>query len=274
MDSGIDSTESSNGSLEEGVDRADQVEVGAEVMEEAQVEAPPVMEGPPLIESPPSIEGPPSVEQIAPANSPNLSPQHIVVSTPPVPSDLKRLAAAAASTLSTLKTLSETADSISPLRRNEKCGNNNNEGPTASIFKMGKTEIPEGSRLQLHFPLSGSSSSDDGGGTSFDLEPPAGLTFANVSPSMCLSRGYEAYSQGYAVQPYENKALQKKLRTLRLKMCQHHYHVLSPRAKERKLRIATSLNNVEVVQQMLREGVNPRITDEKERSPLHIAASK
>lgn len=54
-------------------------------------------------------------------------------------------------------------------------------------------DIPEGSRLQLHFPLSVGVSTGDGEDTTFDLEPPPGLTFANVSPSMCLSHGYEAY---------------------------------------------------------------------------------
>ncbi|XP_064096902.1 ankyrin repeat domain-containing protein 54-like [Macrobrachium nipponense] len=259
MDSGIDSTESSsNGSLEEsGVVGGGG---GGEVMEEAQP------------------EDPPSVEQIAPANSPNLSPQHQLVNIPPVPSELKSLAAAAASTLSsTIKTLSETADNVSPSRSSDRRGSTNNnvtEGPSISLFKMAKTEIPEGSHLQLHFPLSEGSNSEDSGGTSYDIDPPAGLTFANVSPSMYLSRGYEAYSQGYAIQPYENNALQKKIRTLRLRMRQHQYQILSSKAKERTLRIATSLNNVDTVEQLLREGVNPRVTDEKERSPLHVAASK
>ncbi|XP_068235417.1 ankyrin repeat domain-containing protein 54-like [Palaemon carinicauda] len=257
MDSGIDSTESSsNGSLEESAG------VVGEVMEEAQP------------------EDPPSVEQIAPANSPNLSPQHQLVSVPPVPSELKSLAAAAASSLSsTIKSLSETADNVSPSHSSDKRGtsnNNVNDVPRSiTFFKMPMKEIPEGSQLQLHFPpFNESSNSEDNGGTSYDIDPPAGLTFANVSPSMYLSRGYEAYSQGYAVQPYENNALQKKLRTLRLKMRQHQYQILSSKAKERTLRIATSLNNVDTVEQLLREGVNPRVTDEKERSPLHVAASK
>ena len=118
MDSGIDSTESSsNGSLEDGGGDG-QGSRGGEVMEEIQV------------------EGPPSVEQIAPANSPNLSPQHLVLNVPPAPLELKSLAAAAASTLSTLKTLSETADNVSPSHLCGRSGNNNNDTPSASLFKM------------------------------------------------------------------------------------------------------------------------------------------
>lgn len=52
----------------------------------------------------------------------------------------------------------------------------------------------------------------------------------------------------------------------------YYYFVSFP--EERKLRIAASLNNVETVEQLLREGVNPKVTDDKERSALHIAASK
>lgn len=48
---------------------------------------------------------------------------------------------------------------------------------------------------------------------------------------------------------------------------------ISP-TEERKLRIAVSLNNVQTVEQLLKEGVDPKVTDDKERSPLHIAASK
>ncbi|KAG0725955.1 Ankyrin repeat domain-containing protein 54 [Chionoecetes opilio] len=149
----------------------------------------------------------------------------------------------------------------------------------AHAFKLvglgsGTTEIPEGSRLQLHFPLSTKGNSEDGRENTFDLDPPPGLTFANVSPSMCLSHGYEVYSQGYAVLPYEHNTLKKKLRTLRLRMRQQHYKILCSKSKQRKLRIAVGLNNNATVEQLLDEGVDPRVTDDKERSPLHIAASK
>lgn len=206
------------------------------------------------------------------------------------PTTLRSLAAAAAATNtlpSPLKTLAATTLNVIPTEGIENWKNNNDSevsargrnianihnNTSASVFKMPKMDVPEGSRLQLHFPLSEGESLEEGG-TTFELEPPPGLTFANVSPSMFLSRGYEAYSQGYSVVPYENNALQKKLRTLRLKMRQQQYQVLSPKAKERKLRIAVSLNNVQTVERLLREGVDPKVTDDKERSPLHIAASK
>ncbi|MPC33826.1 Ankyrin repeat domain-containing protein 54 [Portunus trituberculatus] len=150
-----------------------------------------------------------------------------------------------------------------------------------STKQQGNTEINENSHLQLHFPLPSRGPTEDSRENTFDLDPPPGLTFANVSPSMCLSHGYEVYceysqmtAQGYAVLPYEHNVLKKKLRTLRLRMRQHHYKILCAKSKQRKLRIAVGLNNVASVEQLLKEGVDPRVTDNKERSPLHIAASK
>ncbi|XP_042242189.1 ankyrin repeat domain-containing protein 54-like [Homarus americanus] len=243
MDSGIDSTDSSNGSLEEG---------GGVVMEGA-------------------VSGSAAHNDLPPAPTALRTLAAAAAATNPVPSPLKKLAATALN------------DNPTVLENRE----NNNEcevsvdavdapASTAPLSKMPKLDVPEGSQLQLHFPVPEDGSSEEGGGTTFELEPPPGLTFANVSPSMYLSRGYDAYSQGYSysVVPYENNALQKKLRTIRLRMRQQNYQILSPKAKERKLRIAVSLNNVQTVEQLLREGINPKVTDDKERSPLHIAASK
>lgn len=38
--------------------------------------------------------------------------------------------------------------------------------------------------------------------------------------------------------------------------------------------MAASLNNVELVEQLLKENVDPKAVDEKNRTALHIAASK
>ncbi|CAL4067301.1 unnamed protein product, partial [Meganyctiphanes norvegica] len=149
-------------------------------------------------------------------------------------------------------------------------------GPDASKWsarlRLPQFEIPEGSRLRLHFSYKDGQISTDSEVT--EEEPPPGLTFANISPSMYLSTGYEAFSQGYAVRPYENNVLQKKLRSLRLRFKQRHQQIMSVKAKERKLRISASLNNVECVETLLKEGVDPKVSDDKQRSPLHIAASK
>ena len=43
---------------------------------------------------------------------------------------------------------------------------------------------------------------------------------------------------------------------------------------ERRLRTACSVNNIELVENLLNLGVDPKSVDEMQRSPLHIAASK
>lgn len=43
---------------------------------------------------------------------------------------------------------------------------------------------------------------------------------------------------------------------------------------ERKLRMAASVSNVELLVRMLDSGVNPNAADEHQRSPLHLAASR
>lgn len=43
---------------------------------------------------------------------------------------------------------------------------------------------------------------------------------------------------------------------------------------ERKLRMAASVSNVELLVRMLDAGVNPNTSDEHQRSPLHLAASR
>lgn len=56
----------------------------------------------------------------------------------------------------------------------------------------------------------------------------------------------------------------------------HHHHVPYIRnlSNERKLRLAASLSNVEVLIRLLDAGVNPNCTDEYQRSSLHLSASR
>lgn len=44
--------------------------------------------------------------------------------------------------------------------------------------------------------------------------------------------------------------------------------------KERKLRLAASICNVELLNRLLESGANPDAADEHLRSPLHLAASR
>lgn len=62
----------------------------------------------------------------------------------------------------------------------------------------------------------------------------------------------------------------------------HHHHntrkALIPYVctvpNERKLRLAASVSNVELLVRMLDSGVDPNTSDEHQRSPLHLAASR
>lgn len=62
---------------------------------------------------------------------------------------------------------------------------------------------------------------------------------------------------------------------------QHHHttrHALVPYVcklpNERKLRLAASVSNVELLVRLLDNGVNPDACDEHHRSPLHLASSR
>ncbi|XP_045111870.1 palmitoyltransferase AKR1-like [Portunus trituberculatus] len=276
MDSGIDSTESSNGSAEE-------VEGAMEAAPLVEPLSPPHHKNAVALSSSSSSLSPsssPSSSSSLPTARPNTpsssssSTTTALLPTVSAPSSLRVLAASTVNEIQT-EVLENGKNQSEPIQGGSQVVMKTPPNtPAHTTFKLGNTEINENSHLQLHFPLPSRGPTEDSRENTFDLDPPPGLTFANVSPSMCLSHGYEVYSQGYAVLPYEHNVLKKKLRTLRLRMRQHHYKILCAKSKQRKLRIAVGLNNVASVEQLLKEGVDPRVTDNKERSPLHIAASK
>uniref|UniRef100_A0A0P4WBD7 Ankyrin repeat domain-containing protein 54 n=1 Tax=Scylla olivacea TaxID=85551 RepID=A0A0P4WBD7_SCYOL len=273
MDSGIDSTESSNGSAEE-VEGAMEAAPLVDPLSAPNYKNAGALSSSSSSLSPSSSPSSSSSLPTARPNTPSSSSTVALLSTVSAPSSLRVLAASTVNEIQT-EVLENGKNQSEPIQGGSQVVMKTPPNtPAHATFKLGNTEIKENSHLQLHFPLPSRGSSDDSRENTFDLDPPPGLTFANVSPSMCLSHGYEVYSQGYAVLPYEHNALKKKLRTLRLRMRQQHYKILCAKSKQRKLRIAVSLNNVASVEQLLEEGVDPRVTDNKERSPLHIAASK
>ncbi|XP_076063747.1 uncharacterized protein LOC143038437 isoform X2 [Oratosquilla oratoria] len=246
MDSGIDSTESSNQSVGEGPVT---LFVGVEPTVGLEVDS--------ASESSNNIairNG----EAFTPANTPNRASGAVDMAAP---NSLRSLAAAVAGSKASVddevkeKTVKSSKEKESIIQHG-----------LEQMNKMPQIRVPEGRVLHFNLsPLEGRTSGCD------DAEPPAGLSFSHISPTMCLSSGYEAY--GYAVTPYENHDLLRKLQSRRMK-AKHHFELFSAKAKERKLRIAASLNNVDTVEKLLRENVNPKVTDDKQRSPLHIAASK
>lgn len=62
-------------------------------------------------------------------------------------------------------------------------------------------------------------------------------------------------------------------RAVRVRLRQSHPYGI-PEFKERKLRMAASVCNVEEVTRLLENGTNPNCTDEYKRSPLHLASCR
>ncbi|GAB6027028.1 Ankyrin repeat domain-containing protein 54 [Chamberlinius hualienensis] len=102
------------------------------------------------------------------------------------------------------------------------------------------------------------------------LEPPAGLPFLNVVP---------LEDSSYAVIRREEyrckmRGVRRMRHALRWKCIHGIVPVIRDFLGEKKLRIAANLNNVDLVRQLLEDGVNPRAFDRRKRSALHFASCK
>ncbi|XP_063243686.1 ankyrin repeat domain-containing protein 54 isoform X2 [Bacillus rossius redtenbacheri] len=111
-------------------------------------------------------------------------------------------------------------------------------------------------------------------------EPPAGIDFCNIQPSLGPGNGYEISNQAkiLTLAVYEGGKLQRKIRTFRNpsrhpKLCQVLETIRRP-LNERRLSLAVSLNNVDLVKLLLEAGVNPSCSDKEGRTPLHLASSR
>ncbi|PNF30196.1 hypothetical protein B7P43_G08420 [Cryptotermes secundus] len=110
------------------------------------------------------------------------------------------------------------------------------------------------------------------GSSSLEVDPPAGLRFCNLQPlSFGLGNGYEV----------EDSLIQHDLQRRRRRV--FRFHLKSRRDawfhhKEyfdtRRLHLAASTNNVNLMETLLRSGVNPNCKDDQSRSSLHLAACR
>jgi len=113
------------------------------------------------------------------------------------------------------------------------------------------------------------------------FEPPAGLSFQNLSPSNSvevagLGFGYQInFSNGKSSSSSRKMKSSLKIKTNprligKTNAWSHAVDALS----ERKLRTAASTNNTELMYNLITKGVNVNSADEQQRTALHFAASK
>ncbi|KAL7644989.1 UNVERIFIED_CONTAM: hypothetical protein RMT77_004813 [Armadillidium vulgare] len=136
------------------------------------------------------------------------------------------------------------------------------------MFQIPNSPVPEGCCLKLNFP------------NNIVLKGPLEEKAISLEKYAYVSISTGSFQDNYskirsdtgslAVLPYESRELQRKFKHYRRKLRQ----IISTKPKEKKLRMAASLNNVELVEQLLKENVDPKAVDEKNRTALHIAASK
>jgi len=110
-----------------------------------------------------------------------------------------------------------------------------------------------------------------------DMEPPAGLHFSNLTQSP--DNGGSSY--GYQVNTGERNHGSLKMKVKSRTGLRSRYNAgveqdwarIKSAIADRKLRMAASHNNSELVERLCANGANVRCFDEHKRTPLHFAAS-
>ena len=138
-----------------------------------------------------------------------------------------------------------------------------------------------------------------------NIEPPAGLSFENLRPCLSFGQGYESLGQNYP----SNVSLQGyncKMKSSRGVRVVRFYQQSNARSwskwklylggffrsftftfdrvenlfffnrlpGHRKLRLAANTNDIDRLRTLLESGIDPRSSDEFQRTALHLAASK
>lgn len=104
------------------------------------------------------------------------------------------------------------------------------------------------------------------------VDPPAGLSFQNLSPSLS--------EVGYQVNLNQPKESRKMKSSMKLKTNPrfvgktNNWSHMSTALSERKLRTAASTNNTDMMYNLIAKGVNVNASDEQQRTALHFSASK
>jgi len=109
-----------------------------------------------------------------------------------------------------------------------------------------------------------------------DMEPPAGLQFSAIaqSPDKGIGYGYHLLSS----RERNQRSLKTKMRSTGLRSryntgVEQDWARIKSAIADRKLRMAASQNNTELVERLCAGGANVRCFDEHKRTPLHFAAA-
>lgn len=89
-----------------------------------------------------------------------------------------------------------------------------------------------------------------------------------------MNEDEEEHDQSPIIQPYDNRTLERKIHCKHLKREQILRNSYFSQINDRRLRSAASTNNIERLNQLLEQGVNPNSADENGRTALHFACCK
>jgi len=114
-----------------------------------------------------------------------------------------------------------------------------------------------------------------------NVEPPSGLSFENIRPCLSFGQGYESLGQNYPHNvPFQSYNC--KMKSSRGVRVVRFYQQSNARSwskwklylGHRKLRLAANTNDIDRLRTLLESGIDPRSSDEFQRTALHLAASK
>jgi len=128
--------------------------------------------------------------------------------------------------------------------------------------------VPERPHAQAH---AASTSHDVSGVHSFEMCP-----WPSVSGASFINTSFHHPPTGHGYGEQEQHEFQPKMKATQRKETVRFYSISNRNVleNERKLRMAASLNDLELLQKLLNDGINPKCCDSRQRAPLHLAACK